>query len=132
MFTLQAPYPAIQTTSLLPNPKFSDTEALTETLQLKIAMNGTLRTYIKTKGVREKLQWNFRLTRNKALEVQAFMRSYHASKVKVTDHNDRVWIGNFTNNPVELDTVSRAAPAVQTLPRGEYVEFTLEFEGVVQ
>jgi len=30
MFTLQAPYPSLQTTTLLPNPQLSDQEGLTD------------------------------------------------------------------------------------------------------
>ena len=34
MFTLQAPYPSLQTTTLLPNPQLSDQEGLTATVTL--------------------------------------------------------------------------------------------------
>ncbi len=131
MFQLQAPYPSLQTTSILPNPRFGDSEGLRAEVRVKRAMDGTRFTYIKRKGGK-KLQWTFKLTRNKGLEVRAFIQSYFASTIVVTDHNDRKWIGNFTNNPFEFDTPSRAAPAIAPMPRGESQIITLELEGSEQ
>lgn len=128
MFQFLAPYPAIQTTSVLPNPRLGDAENLRVTVTMKRTMDGTRYTYIKRKGGR-KLQWTFKLTRNKSLEMRAFIQSYFASKIKVIDHNDRVWIGHFINNPFEFDTSSRAAPAIAPMPRGESQTITIEFEG---
>jgi hypothetical protein len=119
MFQLAAPHPGIQTISLLPNPQFSDGEALTAAVTPKRATDGTLYTYVKTKGGRRKLNWSFRLSRAKALELRAFLLSYFASKIQVTDHNGRVWVGNFTGNPFELDS---SAPGLDNI--------TIEFEGV--
>lgn len=132
MFEISAPYPGLQTTSLLPNPEFSDTEALTDAVITKRAVDGTLYTYVKTTGGRKKLQWTFLLTRNKGLELRAFLTAYAASKVMVVDHNDRAWVGYFTNNPFELTSVRKAGPAIQDWPRGETHTVTLEFEGVEQ
>ena len=120
MLTFEAPYPAIQTTSLLPNPQWSDQEGLLDEVLWKRAMDGTLYTYVKRRNGRRKMKWTFRMTRNKALEMQAFLASYFASGVRVTDHNGRVWIGNFTSNPFEFSGDSRAAPAITPLPRGEW------------
>lgn len=132
MFTFEAPYPSIQTTSLLPNPQFSDQEGLLDSVTRKLAMDGTRYTYVKRRSGRRKMKWTFRLTRNKALEVRAYIRSYFASKVRVMDHNGRIWVGNFVNNPFEFETAERAAPALTPLPRGETVQIEIEFEGVEQ
>ncbi len=132
MFYLQAPYPTLQTASVLPDPKFSDSEALTDAVSVKRAMDGTRYTYIKTKAGRRKLKWVFQLTRNKGLELRAFIQSYFASKIYVIDHNQRVWVGNFTNNPFEFDTPERAAPARQGWPVGELQTIDIEFEGIEQ
>lgn len=132
MFQFQAPYPLLQTTTLLPNPQFSDQEGLTIVVTRKTAMDGTRYTYVKRKGDRRKLKWSFRLTRNKALELRAFTFAYFASQVKIIDHNDRIWIGNFTSNPFEFDTTDRSAPAISPMPRGETVNIEIEFEGVEQ
>lgn len=119
------------TTTILPNPQFSDSEGQTSEVQIVRAIDGTKRTYIKTKLGRRKLQWAFRLTRPKALELQAFYKTYFADTVTITDHNERVWVGNFMNNPFELDSASRAKPNIQSL-RGETVTVNLEFEGIEQ
>lgn len=129
MFEMQAPYPGVQTTSVLPNPQPGDTLALRASVQTKRSMDNTLRTYVKRKGGR-KMQWTFNLTRNKGLELRAFIKSYFASKVRITDHQGRVWVGNFTNNPFEFTTDRRSAPAIAPMPRGEEQGITLEFEGV--
>lgn len=128
MFKLQAPFPRIQTTSLLPNPEFGDSENLAVEVNLKRAMDGTRYTYVKRKG-RRRLQWTFHLSRNKGLEVRAFLQTYLASKVRLVDHNGRVWIGVFMNNPFEFETDARTAPAIAPMPRGERQVITLEFEG---
>jgi len=132
MFELSAPYPLLQTTTLLPNPQFSDQEGLMAAVTRKTAMDGTRYTYVKRKDNRRKLEWSFRLTRNKALELRAFIYAYFASNVKGIDHNGRVWVGNFTNNPFEFDTPEQAAPAISPMPRGETQTIELEFEGVEQ
>ena len=132
MFEIAAPYPMLQTTTLLPDPQFSDQEGLAVAVSRKTAMDGTRYTYVKRKDDRRKLKWSFRLSRNKGLELRAFISSYFASKVKVIDHNGRIWVGNFTSNPFEFDTSGRAAPAIAPMPRGEIVNIEIEFEGVEQ
>lgn len=125
-----APYPLLQTTTILPSPQFSDGEALTASLSTKRAVDGTLFTYVKTKVRRRKMTWTFRLHRPKALELREFILAYFASVVQVTDHNGRAWVGNFTNNPFEFETDS-GGPWIGSL-RGEMQTITIEFEGVEQ
>jgi len=131
MFQFQAPYPGVQTISVLPSPEFGDSEALKVEVSRKRAMDGTLYTYVKRKGGRT-IQWTFRVTRNKGLEIRAFIQSYYASTVKVIDHADRVWIGKFINNPFEFDTASRGGVAIAPMPRGETQVITIEFDGEEQ
>ncbi len=131
-FLIQAPYPALQTSTILPSPEFSDQEALTNTVSANRAVDGTLFTYIKRKNGRRKMQWTFQVSRNKGLELRAFLVAYFYSEVKLTDHHDRVWVGNFTNNPFEFKTDRREGPAIQGWPRGEGQTITLEFEGIEQ
>jgi hypothetical protein len=102
-----------------------------QTVSRKRAIDGTRYTYVKRKGT-VRLLWPFRVTRNKGLELQAFIRAYSAFKIRVTDHKGRVWIGNFVNNPFELDTPESARPAIAPLPRGEFQTIQLEFVGVEQ
>ena len=132
MFLIEAPMPAVTTNMFLPHPQFGDNESVTDAVQVKRAMDGTLYSYIKTKGGRRKLQWSFRMTRNRALQLRAFILTYSASQIRVTDHNDRVWVGYLTINPFEFNTPDRGAPAISPMPRGETQEITIEFEGVEQ
>lgn len=131
MFTLQAPHPGFQTTTVVPNPDFGDGENLAVVVNTKRSLDGTMFTYVKRKG-RRRLQWTFSLTRNKGLEVRAFLQSYYASKILVTDHNGRKWVGHFVNNPFEFETDRRSAPAITPMPRGERQRITIEFEGEEQ
>lgn len=131
MFQLQAPHPGLQTTTVLPSPKFGDSESLRAEVITKRAMDGTRYTYVKRKGGR-KLQWTFKVTRNKGLELRAFIQSYFASTIQATDHTGRVWVGKFVNNPFEFDTPSRGGPAIAPMPRGEVQTITIEFEGEFQ
>ena len=128
MIRLSAPYPMIETVTLLPNPSFGDSEALRDTVQMRRAMDGTSYSYVRRTGGRRQLQHEFTLTRMKALEVIAFIRSYQASKVELIDHFGQRWVGNFTLNPAELETVRRSASS----PGRELVTFRMEFEGVKQ
>jgi len=121
MFYLTAPYPLLQTTTVLPNPQFGDAETLCVTVIRKLAMNGVRRVYIKRHDGRRKLQWTFRLTRAKAMELRAFLYAYASSQIKTVDHNGRTWVGSFTSNPFEFDWPERGTQTIQ-----------LEFEGVEQ
>ncbi len=132
MFQLEAPHPHLQTTTVLPSPQFSDQERLLDTVTRKTAVDGTRYTYVRRRPGRRKLRWTFLLTRIKALELEAFLRAYHASPLRITDHRDRVWLGYFTSNPVEFEGRGRAAPAIPPLTRGELYAVELEFEGVEQ
>lgn len=120
MFKIEAPYPAIVATTILPDPEFSDQEGNAITLNIKRSINGTRRTYVKKPG-RKKLQWEFEMERLKAYELRTLLELYNSKQVRITDHNDRVWVGYFTVNPVEFETIS-----------DEWRSITLEFEGSEQ
>lgn len=126
MITLQAPLPNPNATTVLPNPMFGDAQLPQRKLSIKRAMDGTVYTYVKS-NARNKLQYSFRLSRMKALELRAFIQSYYRTKVRLTNHKGEVWIVYFTTNPFEF-MVDGAA----SWPGREYVTVTLEFEGVQQ
>ncbi|KKK96389.1 hypothetical protein LCGC14_2663260, partial [marine sediment metagenome] len=62
-----------QTTTLLPNPEFGDSEGLLDEVSIKRTIDGSRHVYVKTKNQRRKLIFSFRLTRLKALELRAFI-----------------------------------------------------------
>ena len=129
MFQFSAPYPMLQTTTVLPSPQFSDIETSLDTVTRKLAVDGTRYTYVKRR-TRRKLKWTFWVSRNKGLELRAFIFAYFASQIKVIDHNGRVWVGNFVSNPFEFDTPDAAKPAIAPMPRGELQAIDIEFEGI--
>lgn len=123
-FILKAPYPAVVTTTLLPSPSWGDSKGITATVTRMRSMDGTLYTYVKTRDGRKKFQWDFEMSRNKALELREFINSYNSSLIQVTDHDGDTWIGYLRNNPFEFTAVSRA----KDWPGDETMSVTLEFE----
>ena len=133
-FTLEAPYPGIQTSTVLPSPAFGNAEGKIQEINFKRAIDGEVRTYVKRGTMpdgkpRSKMTWNFTLTRNKAIELLEFANSYHSSMIRVFDHSGREYHGYIMNNPLEISPTRRGAPAVQGMTRGELCEVTIEFEG---
>lgn len=129
MFVIQAPYPALRTTSLLPNPTFGDSKGNAATLDFKRAMNGKKYSYVKSKDSRKKMLWTFILSQHKALELQAFYDAYNSEQIKVTSYDGKVYIGYFTNNPFEFEALRRAgnSPGLDTQH-----QIQVEFEGFEQ
>jgi hypothetical protein len=124
MFILRGPYPSVQTTTLLPSPAFGDSNALKASVSMVRSMNGKLYTYVTSRDEKKKLNWTFRLSRNKALELREFINSYYAGLVQATDHNDVTWVGYLKNNPFEFTGDSRAAG----WPGEELMTAVIEFE----
>lgn len=112
---------AYQTTTILPNPGWSDSENLVDEIMLKRVMEGGRYTYIKTKNSRRKLTFNFKLSRLKSLELRAFIQSYFSSAITLIDHLNQTWIGKFTVNPFEF-----------TSTNADIINIQLEFEGQKQ
>lgn len=115
-----APYPTVQTISKFPNPELSDSERNTATVNF-IRTEDALYSYVKKKGGRRHIQMRFTLTRSKALEMRAFVDSYFASVIELTDVEGVRWVGNIMTNPNEFETIGRG---LQSL--------TLDFEGIRQ
>jgi hypothetical protein len=88
-------------------------------------MNGTAYTYVKSRNGKKKFQWQFEIARNKALELQAFLKAYHGKLIQVTDHDGDIWIGYFRSNPFEFTGAGRAGDG---WPGGETMVIQLEFE----
>jgi len=123
-FILKAPYPSPQTTTLMPSPSWGDSQALTATLTTMRSMNGKLYTYVKTRENRKKYHWDFEISRNKALELRAFINSYVGSLIQIIDHDGDERIGYLRNNPFEFSGAGRA----NGWPGNETMSISLEFE----
>ncbi len=124
-FILRGPYPGIQTTTLLPSPKWGDSKALTATVISLRSMNGDLFTHVKSRNGRMKFQWEFEVSRHKALELREFINSYQAGLIHITDHDGDVWVGYLRSNPFELAGAGRAG---EGWPGNETMTIILEFE----
>jgi hypothetical protein len=124
MFILEGPYPNIQTTTILPSPDWGDVNEPVATVKALRTMDGTLYTYTQTKNKRRKCHWDFKLSRDKALELKAFMASYYRTQIRVTDHDSVVWVGYLQTNPFEL-AGSDHAPS---FPGGELATVSIDFE----
>jgi hypothetical protein len=127
MFELNAPWPGPDCRVYLPNPKFGDSESLAIDMIPKRAMDGTLYTYIKTKGLRRKVVMSFTMTRLKSIELNRFLLMYISRQMKIVDHLSRTWVGYITSNPVEFNTSKRGSPG----GGNEVVDVELEFEGTL-
>ncbi len=121
---LQAPYPALTTTSVFPNPNFSDNAAQRHSVSVTEAMNGTAYSYVKS-NARSKLNYTLTLSRMKALELRAFILAYYRAKLLLTNHKGETWLVHFTINPFDFTGKARAAGD----PGDETQDITLEFEG---
>ena len=125
-FIIQAPFPAITVSSYLPNPQLGDSVGFTGQVEFKRSMDGTKYLYVKSRENRQKLIWNFTLSQMKYLELREVFDVYSSQQFKVTDHNDDVYTGYFTNNPFEFESVRKGAfsPGNNTI-----CQIQLEFEG---
>ncbi len=111
-FALQAPYPALKTTSILPSPQFSNANGLKAKIKsIMRSMNGAQRyTYVQG-GPDQQLTYQFLLTRAKALELREFILLYFASPIQITTHENEVWLVRFVNDPFEFTGERKAEPA---------------------
>jgi len=123
-FQMRAPFPYMSTTSTFPSPEFSDSEGLTVTVNRMRSIDGTLYTYVHSKGGRRKYVWQFQLAKDKAIEMREFLDSYYSRLIQITDHLGAIHVGFVTNNPFELIGEGRA----NDWPGNESVSITLEFE----
>ena len=124
MFIMKAPFPAYETTTVLPSPDFGDSEALKATITTMRTMNGDMHTYVIARNGLKKLKWRFKTSRNKVKEVREFIEAYFDEAIHVTDHEGNTWLGYLRNNPYEFEDIARAP----NFPGGELSSFTLELE----
>lgn len=124
MFFIRAPYPSMQVTLELPSPNWSNSVALTSTMQVLHAMNGAQFTYVHDRDGRKRFQWDFTIARHKALELRAFLKVYYRFQVQIIDHGVDTWVGYLINNPFE----SAGSGAAGGFPGDETMDITLEFE----
>jgi hypothetical protein len=121
-FRLVAPYPSPQTATYLPNPAFSDVRRRKARVETRRSINNTLRTYVQT-SPQYQFDYQFRLSRPKALELRAFIQAYYRAVWRITDHDGRLWEVRLTESPWQFSADGRAAPV------REFNNIALSFEG---
>lgn len=127
--TLEAPWSAPATVTLLPNPILEDTEGLDVAINLRQAMDGTPYTYVQSSD-RKVITYEFEdVGRGKLLEVQEFVRLYAGQEIKITDYRGDVWRATI-DSPIEFVTNSKSTPKGSV--RQESGLFSLTFTGVKQ
>ena len=124
-FVIQAPYPEMKTTLLLPSPRLGNNKGNASTVQTIRAMDGTVYTYIKSKRARQAFNWDFVTSKDKALETKEFVREYADGLVRLEDHRGNLLIGYITINPLDVLGDGRAVGWGQN---EEACRFTIEFE----
>lgn len=117
-----APYPAIKVSVIMPNATFTDGRAAEVSVDVLRSMVGDTFTYIKTSN-RQQLSLHYKLTKMKALEVQAFIKIYYRADWLIALHDGTQWVGNLALNPFRGNTTERAGGQ----PGGELVEIDLTF-----
>jgi hypothetical protein len=119
-FQVQAPADLVQTITILPNPEEGDTKNIVPALNLRRAMDGTPHTTIKTNELHD-LAYTFIMTREKALELEAFLDEYVGTKTKIINHRNETWVGYFQNDPFEFATESKDRVRIALQFRGERI-----------
>ena len=122
---IQAPYPNMRTTLLLPSPLQGNNEQLRASIQTLRSMDGTLYTYVKPKRGRRLFRWTFTTAKEKGLETKEFVKQYAGGLVRTVDHEGVERVGYITINPWESRGDGRAGGWVDI---EEAVEFTIELE----
>ena len=115
---LQAPHELIQTSIELPSPNLGDTYNPASEVVIRNAMSGKLYSYTKSNN-RIEFSWDFNLAKEKAIELEEFIKVYSAENIRIIDWRERVYLVKLVNLPVDF-----AAIAIN-----ERQQIRLQFEG---
>lgn len=81
----------------LRSPKLRNTFQIDTRVVIKRAMSGKVYTYKKTPSIFQ-LRWDFEaITREKTLETIIFLKRTAGQQVRVTTHDNQLWIGQLIN-----------------------------------
>lgn len=107
MFRLEAPYPALASTILLPSPKITNNLGLTSQVNVVRMMDGSRRSFVKRASGKKLHRFQFVLSREKMEEFVEFVERYRAATYRANWRNE-VIIGKATLNPAETVGAGRA------------------------
>lgn len=120
-FRVEAPYPALASTVLLPSPEMGNNTGLLSQVTVIKMMDGSRRSYIKKADGLKRHRWDFIISRDKSEEVSGMVERYRGDTFRIV-WRGRTIIGKLSMNPVELAGVGRAGG----WPGGEAYRATLE------
>lgn len=120
-FRVEAPYPALASTMLLPQPRQANNQGLLSQVSIIRMMDGSRKSFIK-KGSGLKLhRYDFVISRDKMEELVDFVQRYRGKLFRIV-WRERVIIGRVSATPIELAGNGRAGG----WPGGEAYGVTLE------
>ena len=108
----------------LRNPEKGDSELVENRVQVRQAMNGDLRSFIRTPPTRRLLLTFVELSKPKVDELIAFLTTSAGTEIKYTDYDAVVWRGWLITDPAEFSTQGRKGGTCV-----EVSTITLEFKG---
>jgi len=120
---MQAPWPRIEASIVLPAPELDDKENNVSDMLVKRAMDGTRRVYVK-RSTSRRLAYTFDMTRQKGLELEEFLTTYNAEHIRMQNWKGEIWDVQLLTNPLDFVQNRRHSPD------GANVAINLEFEGV--
>ena len=107
IFRLEAPYPALASTMILPRPRIGNNQGLNASVTVLRMMDGSKRTFV-TRGDGKKIhRWDFDISRDKMEEFADFMRRYRGNLMRAT-WRSRTIIGRVSATPIEFGGNGRA------------------------
>lgn len=121
----RAPYPNHKVTTILPKPLFDDIRRVESSIQVKRKMLGARRTYVKSSD-RYTLVLPFQLTRQKALELEAFLNVYQRAHIRIDLYDGSQWDAELVGAPVVRRASGRYAKEHGITGR-DTIEVTLTF-----
>lgn len=123
---ISAPYPNDKVTTVLPSAEFTDSRAARDGVTVKRSMLGRTITYVSTTD-RETLNLPLRLTRMKALELEAFIQSYRSATWRIKMYDNTTWEAKLLGRDVVRNAIDRLGGASASLTGSELVNLTLQF-----
>ena len=100
-FRIEAPYPAIASTVLLPRPRLGNNLGSSSSVRVVTMMDGSRRSFIKRGNGKKTHRWDFLIADGKMEEFMDFIERYRAATMRIT-WRDRTIIGKVNANPVEV------------------------------
>lgn len=125
---LRAPYPGNKVTTILPKPQFQDIRKPESTIQVKRFINGGRKVYTNTTDTIQ-LTLPFLLTRQKSLELEAFLRSYQSADIQIDLYDGSRWKAKLTGRTFGYRAVDRYN-VEHGLTGKDLIETTLTFSAL--